>query len=305
MAYRLDPTYSTPMPNEQKGLLLGLLGVVIFSLTLPATRVAVAHFDPFFVGLGRSVLAAGLAIAVLAVTRSPRPSNAQFKALLLTSIGVILGFPALTSWAMRHVPSAHGAIVVGLLPLATAAMGAWRNHERPSAAFWIWASVGSGLVIAFAIYDGGGALQWADGALLLAVLLGAFGYAEGARVTRELGGWQTISWALVVSLPFLLIPVGYFATQTNFAAAPWQAWAGFFYVAVLSQYLGFFAWYHALNIGGIARVSQVQLLQLFFTLGFAALLLNERITWVMLAFAIAVVVVVMLGRKAPIRRVSQ
>ena len=292
------------LPNEQKGLLLGLLGVIIFSLTLPATRVAVAHFDPFFVGLGRSVLAAGLAIAVLAVTRSTRPSNAQFKALLLTSFGVILGFPALTSWAMRYVPAAHGAIVVGLLPLATAAMGAWRNHERPSTAFWLWASVGSGLVIAFAIYDGGGALQWADGALLLAVVLGAFGYAEGARVTRELGGWQTISWALVVSLPFLLIPVGYFATQTNFAVAPWQAWAGFFYVAVLSQYLGFFAWYHALDIGGIARVSQVQLLQLFFTLGFAALLLNERITWVMLAFAVAVVVVVMLGRKAPIQRVS-
>jgi drug/metabolite transporter (DMT)-like permease len=291
--------------DEKTGLWLGLVGVIIFSGSLPATRLAVTPvngLDPFFAGLGRSIVAAMIAAVVLFVTKQSRPTRAQFKALLLTSIGVIFGFPALTSWAMVYAPAGHGAIVIGLLPLATAAMGAWRNHERPSLAFWVMGAIGSALVVVFAFVHGAGALDWADLALFAAVVLGAFGYTEGAKLTRELGGWQTISWALVVSVPFLIPFVWWGASRTNFAQVGWSAWAGFAYIALMSQYIGFFAWYKGLNMGGIARVSQVQLTQLFFTLFISAVLLNEKITPTMIGFALAVVAVVWVGRKMPIAK---
>lgn len=293
------------MSRETRGLLLGLLGVIIFSITLPATRIAVATMDPMLVGIGRSVLAAHIAFIALMVTRQRFPTFAQFKGLAVCALGVIFGFPALTSWAMGQVPSAHGAVVVGLLPLATALASTVINHERPSTAFWVASLAGSALVVAFAFTMGAGSLHSADLALLGAVALGGIGYAAGARVTRELGGWQTISWALVISVPLLLPITGAAAARTDFAAVPWQAWAGFVYVALFSQYLGFFAWYRGLDIGGVARVSQVQLLQVFFTLGFAALLAGEAISFTMFGFALAVVAVVALGRRAPVGSVEQ
>lgn len=288
--------------RERLGLVLGLVAVLIFSATLPATRIAVAHMDPLYVGLGRSVLAAHLALIVLIATRQPFPRGSQWLWLGITSAGVIFGFPALTSWAMRYVPSSHGAVVVGLLPLATVIAATLINRERPSLAFWIASLVGSALVVAFALTMGAGSLHPADFALLGAVALGGIGYAAGARVTRELGGWQTISWALVISVPVLLPITGAAANRTDFTAVPWTAWAGFVYVALFSQYLGFFAWYRGLDIGGVARVSQVQLLQLFFTLIISALLVGEDISLTMMIFAVAVVLVVAIGRRAPIER---
>jgi drug/metabolite transporter (DMT)-like permease len=291
--------------QERKGLWLGLLGVVIFSVSLPATRMAVMPgqgMDPFFAGLGRSMVAAALAAIVLLLTGQKRPSRGQIKGLLYTSLGVVFGFPLLTAWALVHAPSGHGAIVVGLLPLATAAMGAWRNHERPSLGFWVMGIVGSALVVTFAFVHGAGALDWADLALFGAVVLGAFGYAEGAKLSKDLGGWQTISWVLVVSVPFLLPFVWWGAGRTNFGAVSASAWVGFAYIALMSQYIGFFAWYQGLSLGGIARVSQVQLLQLFLTLFFSWLLLGEKVTWVMVAFALAVVATVWVGRRMPVRR---
>jgi len=283
-------------------MLLGFVGVLLFSLTLPATRVAVAHLDPLFVGLGRSLVAAVFAATFLLAIRAPWPNRKQIRHLALSSAGVIVGFPALTSLAMRDVPSAHGAIVVGLLPLVTALMGAWLHHERPSIGFWIAAAVGSALVVSFAIFNGGGSLHMADLALLGAVILGAFGYAQGALVTRELGGRETISWSLIISAPFLVVPVVLAAQRSDFAAATTVEWAGFAYVAILSQYIGFFAWYKGLDLGGVARVSQVQLLQVFLTMLFAALLLDEKVTPTMIAFAVAVVVTVAIGRRMPVRR---
>ena len=283
-------------------MLLGFVGVLLFSLTLPATRVAVAHLDPLFVGLGRSLVAAVFAATFLLAIRAPWPNRKQIRHLALSSAGVIVGFPALTSLAMRDVPSAHGAIVVGLLPLVTALMGAWLHHERPSIGFWIAAAVGSTLVVSFAIFNGGGSLHMADLALLGAVILGAFGYAQGALVTRELGGRETISWSLIISAPFLVVPVVLAAQRSDFAAATTVEWAGFAYVAILSQYIGFFAWYKGLDLGGVARVSQVQLLQVFLTMLFAALLLDEKVTPTMIAFAVAVVVTVAIGRRMPVRR---
>ena len=293
---------ATRVDAERRGLWLGFIGVAMFSLTLPATRIAVRHLDPIFVGLGRSLLAAALAAIFLLAWRERRPTIGQFKQLAVVAAGVIFGFPALTSWAMRHVPSAHGAIVVGLMPLATAIIGAWINHERPSRGFWMAAWVGSALVVAFAVFHGGGALQLADLALFVAVLLGALGYALGARVTRELGGPRTICWALVISVPFLVLPVTWGAARSDFAAASAVEWAGFLYVAVFSQLIGFFAWYRGLDIGGIARVSQVQLTQVFLTMLFSGLLLGEAITPLMLVFAVAVVATVAIGRRMPVAR---
>ncbi len=283
-------------------MFLGLVGVAIFSLSLPATRIAVAHLDPIFVGLGRSLVAAVFALAFLLAIRAPWPNRAQLVRLAATSGGVIFGFPILTSWAMRHVPSAHGAIVVGLLPLVTALMGVWLHKERPSTGFWIAAAAGSTLVVSFAAFQGGGSLHMADLALLGAVILGAMGYAQGALVTRELGGRETISWALVISVPVLVPPVALSIERCDFAGTTPVEWAGFAYVCVMSQYIGFFAWYKGLDIGGVARVSQVQLLQVFLTMAFAALLLGEKVTLTMIAFAIAVVATVAVGRRMPVRR---
>ena len=283
-------------------MILGFVGVAIFSLSLPATRIAVAHLDPIFVGLGRSLVAAVFALAFLLAIRAPWPNRTQLARLAATAGGVIFGFPILTSWAMRHVPSAHGAIVVGLLPLVTALMGVWLHKERPSAGFWSAAAAGSTLVVVFAAFQGGGSLHLADLALLGAVVLGAMGYAQGALVTRELGGRETISWALVLSVPVLVLPVALSVERCDFAGATPSEWAGFAYVCVMSQYIGFFAWDRGLDLGGVARVSQVQLLQVFLTMAFAALLLGERVTLPMIAFAIAVVATVAIGRRMPVRR---
>jgi drug/metabolite transporter (DMT)-like permease len=288
--------------NERKGLAIGFLGVLAFSLTLPATRVAVQDLSPAFVGLGRALFAGLLALAVLLLTRQPVPAKQHFRRLAISGAGVVLGFPLLTTWAMRYVPAAHGAIVVGLLPLGTAVIGSWLNREQPSRGFWIASATGSLLVLGFALIIGGGALHLADLALLGAVASAAWGYAEGARVTRSLGGWQTISWSLVLTLPVVVLPMLYLAWGTDCCAASLSAWSGFVYLVVVSQFLGFVAWYRGLALGGVARVSQMQLTQVFLTMLFAGLLLGETITPLMLVFAVAVVATVAIGRRMPVAR---
>ena len=290
------------MRDDTKGLLLGLLGVLLFSLTLPATRLAVAVLDPVTVGLGRALVAALLAGALLLATRQRRPTGREWRSLAIVALGVVLGFPLLSAWAMTQVPAAHGAVVLGVLPLATAAFGALLAGERPVPLFWAVGLLGSALVVVFALREGGGAVTWPDLALLAAVAAAALGYAEGARLSRTLGGWQVISWALVLAAPFLLWPVADAVAGVELAAVPWQAWAAFAYVAVVSQFIAFFAWYRGLALGGIAKVGQLQLLQAFFTLGFAALLNGETIGWDTLGFALAVVACVAVGRRLPVRR---
>jgi drug/metabolite transporter (DMT)-like permease len=281
--------------DRRAGLLWGFVGVAAFAVTLPAMRVAVASLDPVFVGLGRAIVAAALAAIALAVTRTPWPARSLWPRLAVVALGVVVGFPLLTAWAMRYVPSSHGAVVVGLLPLATAVAGAWLAHERPSPRFWVCALAGSAVVVGFALWQGGGALHVADLLLIGAVAAAAIGYAEGARLTRLLGGWQVISWALVLSAPFLVVPT--WLSAAGAASAPWDAWLAFLYVAVVSMYLGFFAWYRALAQGGIAAVGQVQLLQPFLTFAFAALLLGERLEASMLVAAALVVAIIALGRR--------
>ena len=284
-----------PASALRRGLAYGFIGVVAFSVTLPATRIAVASLDPVLVGLGRAVIAAIVAAVVLFATRSPFPRRALLPRLAIVAFGVIVGFPMLTAWAMQHVPASHGAIFVGLLPLATAAAGAWLAHERPSRWFWSWAVAGSGAVVAFAIYKGDGAVHGADLLLVAAVLAAAVGYAEGARLSRELGGWQVISWALVLCAPALAIPTAFALGDVR--DVPLQAWLAFAYVSIVSMYLGFFAWYKGLALGGIAAVGQVQLLQPFLTLLFSALLLGESLDVPTFIAAGVVIASIALGRR--------
>ncbi|MFN7642614.1 MAG: DMT family transporter [Burkholderiales bacterium] len=292
-------TRSGAMRPETRGLLLGLIGVAVFSLTLPMTRLAVVDLDPVWIGLTRALLAALPAAAWLAWVGAPRPSREMLPRLAIVAGGVIVGFPTLTSVAMRHVDASHGAVVLGVLPLATALAGAWLAGERPSRSYWAFAVLGAGLVCAFALRAGGGRPQPADGLLVLAVIAAAIGYAEGARVSQKLGGPQTICWTLVYAAPFLAPVVAWLSWVHGVEARP-SAWLGFAYVTLFSQLLGFFAWYKALAIGGIARVSQVQLLQTFMTLGFAAVVAGERPTLATWAFAAAVVAVVAAQRASAI-----
>ncbi|PUA19281.1 DMT family transporter [Glaciimonas sp. PCH181] len=289
------------MTNESKGMWLGLVGVAIFSLTLPFTRLAVAELNPVFVAFGRAVVAALCAIVLLWQTKAVRPTIPQWKSLLVTSLGVVVGFPLFSSVAMRYVPAAHGAIVLGILPLATALFGALRFGERPSAGFWLAALFGSGIVVWFALRQGGGSFHWADVALFAAVIAAAMGYAEGGRLSQTMGGQQVICWALVLSLPILLPLTIWLGWQYGVSASP-KAWLGFAYVSLFSMFIGFFFWYKGLALGGIARVGQVQLLQPFMTLLGAALILDEVLDTTNLLFAVAVIAVVAVGRQMAVRR---
>lgn len=258
------------------GIFLGALGVLAFSLTLPATRVAVGPLGGTVVGLGRAVVAALLASVVLVVTRAPLPPRHCWARLSIVAAGVVVGFPLFSALALRHVSSSHGAVIVGLLPAATAVMAVSRGGERPSPRFWAASLFGLVTVLAFAASQGAGRPTGADGLILLAVAAAAIGYAEGAVLARELGGWQVICWALLIALPFISLPVAFAIAHGGLSAGP-TAWLGFAYVSVVSMFLGFFAWYAGLARGGIARVGQLQLAQPVLTLGWAYLLLGEHV----------------------------
>ena len=288
---------------ESRGWLYGWSGMLGFSLTLPATRVAVTYLDPNLVALGRALVAAVLAALVLCWYRAPWPDRRQWQGFLVVALGVVLGFPLLSAWAMRDLEAAHGAVVMGVLPLATALAAALRAGERPSLGFWITGVVGSALVISFAVHQGAGSLHIADLALLAAVAAAASGYSEGGRLARQMGGWQVICWALLLVAPIALVPVAV-SIRTHGVEAPIEAWLGFAYVSLISQFLGFFAWYQGLALAGVARVGQLQLLMPFFTLLASALLLDETITPTTLGFALAVLISVIIGRRMPVTRVA-
>lgn len=279
--------------QEMLGLLLGFIGVAAFSLTLPATRIAVAALDPLFIGCGRAVVASIPAGAYLLWRRDPLPSGRDFAALFVVALCVALGFPLLSAFAMREVDASHGGIMLGLLPLATAAAGCVIAGERVGVGFWCWAVAGSALVVAFALQRGGGTLQAADLDLLGALIAAAVGYALGARLTVRLGGLAVISWALVLAAPFLALPAWMSAPR---GYIPARALMAFAYVSLVSQYLGFLPWYRALALGGVARVGQIQLFQPFLTLLAAWAFLSEPVGRSSLAFALAVVMTVLAGR---------
>lgn len=285
--------------DETIGMLQGLAGVALFGLTFPATRMAVVDLPPAFVALGRALVAALLACAWLAYRREKFPPRSALLPLALVSIGCIVGFPWLTSIALQTVPASHGAVLVGILPLVTAVYSAWRGNEKPSRGFWVTAVVGAALVAGFSLRQSGGGLHADDTLIFIAVGLAAMGYAEGARLSRTLGGQQVISWALVLSAPVLAPLVAYLSWPQagEIAAGGTRAWIGFGYVALFSTYIGMFFWYAGMARGGIARVGQVQLVQPLFTLAGAWLLLGEPLAPSNVVFALLVIAVVAVGRR--------
>jgi drug/metabolite transporter (DMT)-like permease len=290
--------------GETGGMLLGLAGVAMFSLTLPFTRMAVADLDPGFVALGRALVAALLGAIWLRWQRVALPPRSALLPLALVALGCVIGFPWLTSIALRTLPASHGAVMVGILPLATALFSALRGNEKPSPGFWAMALLGSAIVIGFALRQSGGNFHAADLLMLGAVALGALGYSEGGRLARTMGGPQVISWALVLSAPLLAPLVLWLSWPRRgmLAEAGAAAWIGFGYVSVFSMFLGFFFWYRGMARGGVARVGQVQLVQPFLTLVGATLLLGEPFELSNLIFALAVIAVVAAGKKMQVRR---
>jgi len=260
------------------GIWWGLLGILAFSFTVPFTRVAVGGLSPLLIGAGRAVIAAALAAIALAATRQHPPSRTQWVRLAVVAAGVVAGFPLLTSFALTTAPAGHSAVVIGLLPAATAVAVVLRTRERPAVSFWVFAGLGAAAAIMFAALQNGGlgALHWSDLLLFGAVLAAAVGYAEGGLLARELGAWQTVSWALIVASP-VMIALTLVAVSTEPPTATPVEWLAFGYLAVVSMFLGFFAWYRGLAIGPMAQVSQVQLAQPVITILWAGLLLREQI----------------------------
>ncbi|WP_083873096.1 DMT family transporter [Nocardia testacea] len=301
------PQHQGPLSSVPLGPAWGLLGVAAFSLTVPLTRITVAEggMSPLFVACGRAVVAGVLAATALLVTRPPLPRGRQWIRLGVVAAGVVAGFPLLTSFALTLTSAGHSAVVIALLPAATAVLAVLRTEERPPRAFWWAAAAGAVAAVGFAVFRGGGfGLQWPDLLLFGAVVAAAAAYAEGGLLARELGPWQTISWALVLSAPPMVALSGIALAFQPPTASPAQ-WASFAYLGVVSMFLGFLAWYRGLAYGPMAQVSQIQLVQPVLTLGWAALLLGESLTWSTALGALAVItcaagaVRTRLGRPAP------
>ena len=284
------------MERTASGWINGFIGVAIFAGSLPATRAAVADFDPIFLTCARASIAALLALALLLVLRQPRPGLVHIVPLALTASGVVVGFPLLTALALRHVTSAHSVVFVGLLPLCTAIFGVLRGGERPRPVFWVFSTCGAALIAGYAAMSSAGGSTEGDLLMLAAIIVCGMGYAEGARLSRILGGWQVISWALVLSLPVML-PTALVTMPASFEHVSNAGWLGLAYVSVFSMLIGFVFWYRGLAQGGIAAVGQLQLFQPFMGLALAALLLRETVNWTMLLVTLAAVVCVAGSKK--------
>jgi len=278
---------------------MGLAAVALFGLTLPVTKILTPHMHPLFIGLGRALLASIVALLILLVTKQPYPNIQQFKKLAVIALGVVIGFPVLSAWAMQTVPASHGGVVMGIAPLATVVAGVTFSRERPSLGFWVAALSGALLVVTFSLLDGTSGVVIGDIILLMAILLMAVGYAVGGTLAKQMGGWQVICWALVISAPVIMLPAWHYA-PADLTTLPASIIAAFLYLALISQLFGFFLWYKGLAMGGVARVSQTQLLQPFVTISASAIIVGEAISLTMLLFAGAVIATVALGKSMPI-----
>ena len=284
-------------------LFLGFLGVLAFSFTLPATRVAVEELDPVFVGIGREAIAAILAGMILIATRAPLPAPRQLRSLAIVASGVVFGWPLFSALALQGLTSAHSAVIIGILPAATAVAAVLRAGEHPTRGFWLASLAGLASVLAFAATQGAG-VSWGDIQILVAVALGAIGYAEGGALAREMGGWRVICWAVFLSAP-LTVPIGLIAALGSDLHAGDDAWLGFAYVSVISALFGFFPWYAGLARGGVAKIGQIQLLQPLLTLAWSALLLNEHIGPATIVASIAVLASVVATQQTRVERSSR
>lgn len=279
-----------------KGWINGFLGVVIFSGSLPATKLAIVSFDPIFLTAIRATIAGILALLLLWILKEKKPQRSQITSLIIISIGVIVGFPLFTALALQHVTSAHSIVFLALLPLSTAIFGVIRGNEKPNKAFWFFSILGSLLVMGFAFSQGTDMNLHGDLLMLAAIIICGLGYAEGAKLTKVLGGWQVISWALLISLPIMAF-IALITMPESFENVPFTAWMGLIYVSIFSMLIGFIFWYNGLAQGGIAAVGQLQLLQPFFGLALSALLLKESVNALMILCTIGVIFCVIGSKK--------
>ncbi|NVK47013.1 MAG: DMT family transporter [Rhodobacteraceae bacterium] len=270
------------MDHKLTGWGSGVLGVLIFSGSLPATRVAVSDFTPLFLTSARAVIAALLGLLCLLALRQSRPASRDLMPLGIVALGVVIGFPLLTALALQSITAARSIVFIGLLPLATAVSGVIRGGERPKPAFWVFSLLGAATVSGFALTQSEGGSLRGDLLMLAAIAICGLGYAEGASLSRRLGGWQVISWALLIALP-VMAGLSLITWPATFGTVSTPAWISLGYVALFSMMLGFVFWYRGLALGGISQVGQLQLLQPFFGLLLAALLLGEPIAWQMVA----------------------
>lgn len=284
------------MNKSASGWIHGFVGVLIFSGSLPATRAAVLAFDPVFLTVARAAIAGLIAAGLLWASKSRRPGRGDLVALALVSVCVVVGFPLLSALALRRISSAHSLVFIGLLPLSTALFAVLRGGEQPRPAFWIYSCLGSAMVAAYAVEQDSSSSAFADALMLAAIVVCGLGYAEGARLARRLGGWQVICWALVMSLPAMLI-IALALTPPAWDHIATRAWIGLGYVSLFSMLIGFVFWYRGLALGGIAAVGQLQLLQPFIGLALAAVVLHEQVSGVMLLATGAVILCVSAARR--------
>ena len=289
------------MNKESKGMLIGFIGIFIFSLTLPVSKVAVLSFNPYFIAFGRAALAGLAALIYLALKKEATPTKVDFIKFVVIALGIVFGFPILTTVAMAHGSSSHGAVILGMMPLATTVIGVLRFKERPSLGFWIVSLLGAALVVLYALLKSSGSFTYIDGLLVLGGISACIGYVEGAELSKKMNPRAVISWVLVISLPINLV-MTWFTYSPEYIHAGAVAWTSFTYLGLFSMYFGFFFWYEGLAVGGIARVSQVQLIQPFCTLVAASILLGDSLTVMNLVFAVLVVSTVILGKRMLVRR---
>lgn len=284
------------MNQAQRGWWNGIVGVMIFSGSLPATRVALLDFDPIFLTVARAAIAGLLAACLLLTRREKRPDRSHLASLLIVAGGVVVGFPLFTALALKHITAAHSIVFIGLLPLSTAIFAVVRGGERPSPAFWLFSCVGSVLVIGFAAAQGISGSVVGDALMVAAITVCGLGYAEGARLSRMLGGWQVISWVLVLALP-MMIPLALLEMPASLEAVGLHGWLGLAYVSLFSMLIGFVFWYRGLALGGTAAVGQLQLLQPFFGLMLAAFFLDEQVSGLMIIATVGIVLCVAGARR--------
>ena len=287
--------------KETKGMLIGFIGILIFSLTLPVSKIAVLSFDPYFIAFGRATLAGMVALAYLLYKKEFMPSKADFAKFVVIALGVVFGFPIFTTVAMAEGSSSHGAVILGMMPLATTVIGVIRFKERPSLGFWLVSLLGAALVVLYALLKNSGSFTYIDVLLVLGGISACVGYVEGGELSKKMNPRSVISWALAISLPINII-MSYATFTPQYLHVGPIAWTSFTYLSLFSMYIGFFFWYEGLAVGGIARVSQVQLTQPFCTLVAASILLGDSLTIMNVVFAFLVVSTVILGKRMLIKR---
>ncbi|WP_415327256.1 DMT family transporter [Chryseobacterium sp. MMS23-Vi53] len=284
-------THTISKDQSVSGWINGFIGVLLFSAGMPATKLAVMEMTPLFVTIARAGIAGVLALSVLLIYKEKRPTKNQIFPLILVSIGCVVGFPLLSAMALQYLTSAHSIVFLGMLPLMTALFGVFRGGEKPHPIFWVFSVIGSSLVIGYAIAQGISASPIGDILMLLAVILCGMGYAEGAKLSKTLGGWQVISWALILALP-LMLPLFFIYFPENVEIISFQSWFGLGYISLFSMFIGFIFWYKGLAQGGITTVGQLQLLQPFFGLALAAYVLHEQVSIGMLGVTVGVILCV-------------